>query len=70
MAGKATRKDLVMYLIQVRSKMITVQAHPAQGEQYQRLWRLVTEQDDSSIKYRQSLQRRIPIVILTPVALL
>lgn len=50
--------------------MITVQAHPAQGEQYQRLWRLVTEQDDSSIKYRQSLQRRIPIVILTPVALL
>jgi deazaflavin-dependent oxidoreductase (nitroreductase family) len=55
--------------IQVKSKTIVVQAHPAEDDEYPRLWQLVTEHNRSYVKYQQGLHRRIPIVILSPVTL-
>ena len=52
--------------IQVRSNIIEVEAQPAQGEEYQRLWLLVTAKNEQYISYQKGLKRNIPIVILTP----
>jgi deazaflavin-dependent oxidoreductase (nitroreductase family) len=52
--------------IQVRAKVIEVQAHPAKAGEYQRLWQLVTSQNGQYLRYQQGLARHIPIVILTP----
>ena len=52
--------------IQVKSHIISVQAHLAQADEYLRLWQLVTEQNDQYIRYQRGLARRIPIIILTP----
>jgi deazaflavin-dependent oxidoreductase (nitroreductase family) len=52
--------------IQVRSRTITVQAHPALTDEYQRLWQLVTKQNEQYLRYQHGINRRIPIVILTP----
>ena len=52
--------------IQVGGKVIPVEARPAEGEEYDRLWALVTRLNDQYIKYQTGLARKIPIVILTP----
>jgi len=52
--------------IQVGAVTIPVEAHQAQGEEYTRLWELVTRLNDQYIKYQAGLKRQIPIVILTP----
>jgi deazaflavin-dependent oxidoreductase (nitroreductase family) len=52
--------------IQVGAAVIPVEARPAEGEEYTRLWDLVTRRNDQYIKYQKGLARRIPIVILTP----
>ncbi len=52
--------------IQVGPEIILVEARPAQAEEYQRLWELVTSQNDQYIHYQAGLKRKIPIVILTP----
>jgi len=52
--------------IQVGAVTIPVEARQAQGEEYTRLWELVTRQNDQYIKYQAGLKRQIPIVILTP----
>ena len=47
--------------------MIPVDARPGEGgEEYNRLWELVTSQNDQYLKYQKSTDRQIPIVILTP----
>jgi deazaflavin-dependent oxidoreductase (nitroreductase family) len=53
-------------IIQVRAKIIEVQAHPAHGEEYQRLWQLITLHNGQYLRYQHGLTRRIPIVVLTP----
>jgi deazaflavin-dependent oxidoreductase (nitroreductase family) len=53
--------------IQVRSKIIPVVALPAEGEEYLRLWQLVTDQNEQYITYQKSIKRKIPVVILTPI---
>ncbi len=53
--------------IQVRSKITPVNAQSAQGEEHQRLWQLVTAKNEQYISYQKDIQRRIPIVILTPI---
>ncbi len=53
--------------IQVGAKVIPVDARPAEGKEYERLWKLVTSQNNQYIKYQTGLARRIPVVILTPV---
>jgi deazaflavin-dependent oxidoreductase (nitroreductase family) len=52
--------------IQVGATVIPVVARPAEGEEYDRLWTLVTSQNDQYLKYQKGLARKIPIVILTP----
>jgi F420H(2)-dependent quinone reductase len=52
--------------IQVGATVIPVDSRPAEGEAYDRLWTLVTSQNDQYLKYQKGLARKIPIVILTP----
>ena len=52
--------------IQVGATTIPVEARQAEGEEYNRLWDVVTRQNDQYLKYQEGLARQIPIVILTP----
>ena len=52
--------------IQVGNETIKVQAHQAQEDEYRRLWQFVTGVNHQYIEYQNRIQRRIPIVILTP----
>jgi len=52
--------------IQVGTALMAVDARPAEAQEYNRLWELVTRQNDQYLKYQKSTERRIPIVILTP----
>ncbi len=54
--------------IQVGGAVIPVEARPAEGKEYERLWAQVTLLNDQYIKYQKGLARRIPIVILKPTA--
>lgn len=53
--------------IQVRANTIQVEARQAQGEEYQRLWQLVTQLNEQYVQYEKRMDRRIPIVVLSPV---
>jgi F420H(2)-dependent quinone reductase len=55
--------------IQVGATSIPVDAHSAEGEEYNRLWNLVTRQNSLYLKYQQGTARKIPIVVLTPTNL-
>ncbi len=52
--------------IQVKNRKLRVRAMPAEGEEYQRLWRYVTGLNDFYVRYQKQTQRQIPLVILTP----
>ena len=54
-------------VIQVGIKRISVDTRPAKGEEYTQLWQLVTQQNDQYVEYQRGLNRRIPIMVLTPV---
>jgi deazaflavin-dependent oxidoreductase (nitroreductase family) len=54
--------------IQVGAAVIPVMARPAEGDEYVRLWALVTSQNDQYLKYQKGLALKIPIVILMPTA--
>jgi deazaflavin-dependent oxidoreductase (nitroreductase family) len=56
--------------IQVKDKILQVGAYLTEGEEYERLWQLVTGQNDQYVRYQQGIKRRIPIVILTPIVTL
>jgi deazaflavin-dependent oxidoreductase (nitroreductase family) len=53
--------------IQVKDKLLQVEASLPQREEYGRLWQLVTQKNDQYIKYQKGIKRQIPIVILTLV---
>ncbi len=52
--------------IQVGSVMIPVEARIANGDEYSRLWKIVTSQNQSYARYQKRLARQIPIVVLEP----
>jgi deazaflavin-dependent oxidoreductase (nitroreductase family) len=52
--------------IQTKSGTLQVEARQAEGEEYQRLWNVVTRQNSQYLRYQQAVTRQIPIVILTP----
>ena len=52
--------------IQVRTHTIQVEARQAQGEEYQRLWQLVTQLNEQYVQYQKRMERQLPIIILTP----
>jgi deazaflavin-dependent oxidoreductase (nitroreductase family) len=54
--------------IQIKNKTFQVTVHRAEGEEYQRLWGLVTHKNSQYLEYQKSMTRRIPIVILTPLS--
>ncbi len=55
-------------IIQIGAAKISVEAHDAEGDDYERLWKLVTGLNSQFVQYQKGLVRRIPIVILTPQA--
>jgi deazaflavin-dependent oxidoreductase (nitroreductase family) len=52
--------------IQVGTEIFHIEARLAKDEEYQRLWELVTRQNDQYIQYQSRMKRKIPIEILTP----
>jgi deazaflavin-dependent oxidoreductase (nitroreductase family) len=54
-------------VLQVKGQKVTVNAHDAEGDEYARLWKYVTEQHSTYLKYQQMTKRRIPIVVFEPL---
>lgn len=52
--------------IQVKAQTLQMSAHQADGEEYQRLWKLVTGLNPYYDRYQKQAGRQIPVVILTP----
>ncbi len=53
--------------IEVGGKTITVEAHPAEGEQYDILWKYAIEHHPPYLHYKEMTTRHIPIMVLQPV---
>jgi deazaflavin-dependent oxidoreductase (nitroreductase family) len=51
--------------IQTRGGTFRVEARVAEGDERQRLWKLVTRRNPQYLRYQQAVTRQIPIVILT-----
>ena len=54
-------------LIQVRSRKIPVRVKHPDGQEYVRLWMLVTRLNRHYVRYQSRMDRKIPIVVLEPV---
>ena len=54
--------------IQVKGREILVKASQASGDDYDRLWKFVTSQNDYYTRYQKQTDRKIPLIILTPEA--
>jgi deazaflavin-dependent oxidoreductase (nitroreductase family) len=54
-------------MIEVKGKTIKVEAHPAEGEQYDSLWKYAIEHHPPYLHYKEMTTRHIPIMVLQPV---
>src|SRR6266498_1548030 len=54
--------------LQVNGQKITVEAHNAEGEEYMRLWKFVTDKHPPYLQYQHMTKRRIPIVVFQPLS--
>ena len=52
--------------IQVKARKIRVNASQPAGAEYERLWKVVTSQNDYYVRYQKQTSRKIPLVILAP----
>ena len=52
--------------IQVKARTIRVNASQPAGAEYERLWKVVTSQNDYYVRYQKQTSRKIPLVILAP----
>jgi len=52
--------------LQVKGNTIPVEAHDAQGDEYDRLWKYATERHPPYLRYQDMTKRRIPIVVFQP----
>ncbi len=52
--------------LKVGGKVIDVEAHDSEGEEYASLWKFVTEHHPSFLKYQKMTKRHIPIVVFEP----
>ena len=52
-------------VVEVDGKMLPVEAHQAEGGEYDRLWQYATEHHPPYLHYREMTARHIPIVVLT-----
>ncbi len=53
--------------IQVKDKTIQVRARQAEGQEYERLWQVVTSRNPQYLQYSKGIARRIPVVVLAPL---
>jgi F420H(2)-dependent quinone reductase len=53
-------------MIQVDGMKIAVDAHNAEGDEYDHLWKFVTERHAPYLNYQEMTARRIPIMVLKP----
>jgi F420H(2)-dependent quinone reductase len=51
----------------VKGQRILVEAHDAQGEEYDRLWKFATERHPPYLHHQQMTKRQIPIVLFQPL---
>ncbi len=51
----------------VNGKTIPVEAHEAQGAEYDRLWKFATERNPPYLEYQKMTTRKIPIVVFQPI---
>jgi deazaflavin-dependent oxidoreductase (nitroreductase family) len=51
----------------VNGKIIPVEAHAAQGDEYARLWKFATERHPPYLNYQKMTSRHIPIVVFQPI---
>ncbi|HEX6033716.1 MAG TPA: nitroreductase family deazaflavin-dependent oxidoreductase [Anaerolineales bacterium] len=72
--GKDTHADWYLNLkkhpraiLQVKGQRIPVQAHDAQGEEYDRLWKFATECHAPYLHHQQMTKRKFPIVLFQPL---
>lgn len=54
--------------IEVKGVKILVEASRAEGPEYDRLWKYATEHHPSYLHYKELTKRRIPILVLRPIA--
>jgi deazaflavin-dependent oxidoreductase (nitroreductase family) len=54
--------------IEVKGKKIPVEAHQAEGPEYERLWDYAVEHHPPYQHYKEMTSRHIPIMVLIPVA--
>ncbi len=53
--------------LELNGRMILVAAHEAQGEEYGRLWKFVTDRHPPYLNYQQMTTRHIPIMMFERV---
>jgi deazaflavin-dependent oxidoreductase (nitroreductase family) len=49
--------------LEVNGKIVSVVAHEAQGEEYDRLWKFATEHHPPYLEYQKMTARQIPIMV-------
>ena len=72
--GKDTHADWYLNLkknpratLKVNGKVIPVEAHEAQGDEYARLWKFVTERHSPYLQYQKMTKHSIPVVVFEPI---
>ncbi len=71
--GKDTHPNWLLNLqrqprgsIQVGGQSLPVTGRRAEGDEYSRLWKLVTQRNPQYLEDQKQTSRRIPVVVLTP----
>ena len=54
-------------IIEIRGMEIPVEARPAEGQEYDRLWDCAVERYPGYLYYKKITRRHIPIVVLNPI---
>jgi F420H(2)-dependent quinone reductase len=49
--------------LEVKGRILSVTAHEAEGEEYDRLWKYVTDRHPPYLQYQEGISRRIPIMV-------
>ncbi len=52
----------------VNGKKIPVEAHEAQGQEYDSLWKFATERNPPYLEYQKMTTRKIPIMVFQPTS--
>jgi len=53
-------------VIEVKGQRLPVRARQANPDEYERLWKMVIQQNAYYVRYQSQIKRKIPLVILVP----